>query len=165
MDRRVRLEGLLVGPPSVGYIVVLDPGHGGDGELEGFVLWSGTGRVLFRRRRLQLGHVEAAGVVAVGGGAVQAPGQEEGGYQRDARRYHDKAQHPGDDVPHPGPVEVVLLHDRGDCSTEAASCSPTLTLYRKILPHAPLVPRTVVDGQPPVPEPVQGEERHRGGNP
>src|SRR5215210_2893677 len=39
------------------------------------------------------------------------------------------------------------------------------TLYGKILPHAPLVPRTVINGQPPVPEPVQGEERHRGGNP
>src|SRR5919199_1899698 len=39
------------------------------------------------------------------------------------------------------------------------------TFYGQILPHAPLVPRTVIDGQPPVPEPVQREERHRGGDP
>src|SRR5215212_5087467 len=45
------------------------------------------------------------------------------------------------------------------------STSGRSTFYGQILPHAPLVPRTVVDGQPPVPEPVQREERHRGGNP
>src|SRR5215211_1721215 len=39
------------------------------------------------------------------------------------------------------------------------------TLYGQIVPHAPLVPRAVVDCQVPVPEPVQREEGNRGGNP
>src|SRR5919112_478885 len=39
------------------------------------------------------------------------------------------------------------------------------TLYGQIVPHAPLVPRAVVDCQVPVPEPVQREEGDRGGNP
>src|SRR5215212_8208954 len=39
------------------------------------------------------------------------------------------------------------------------------TFYGQIIPHAPLVPRTVVDGQLPVPEPVQREEGDGRSNP
>src|SRR5215218_7674368 len=39
------------------------------------------------------------------------------------------------------------------------------TFYGQVLPHAPLVPRTVVDGQLPVPETVQCEEGYCRSNP
>src|SRR5215212_369656 len=39
------------------------------------------------------------------------------------------------------------------------------TLYRKVLPDTPLVPRAVVVREPPVTEPVQGDERDRGRDP
>src|SRR5215217_8437860 len=45
------------------------------------------------------------------------------------------------------------------------STSGRSTFYGQVLPHAPLVPRTVVDGQLPVPETVQCEEGYCRSNP